>query len=990
MFSCAECSKDFLSQGSLARHLQNHSETVKHTCNVCGVFFRRRDLLTRHSKLHDNTSNKNKNTRNNNNNHDDGAGGSGEGEGAGAVDGEAGGAHVSAVSPGYAVDNHFAARTTTTGAGTGTVSRRRCHTACNRCRDRKIKCNGKNPCSRCLRAGNACDFDCRLRPSGRISQVHSAAVARASLSGSASLAPALGFAADAGDASHMALPPVFSPISFTDMSPDPGAIVGGSLMDHGGNHDIETALDVPSMPWDATFDQVTPWPWLHENLFLSRDESGILPTNGFQQLSFPGEHMLDMHLPAFQPLSTQGGDHDKEQDSSQAQSHQRVDGMGSCSGDNLDSVTAATSIAPPSGPYGPALLRPPLQDRDQDTRSPQENSACKQRAIDALVSLAAQAVKGTGDKTGTYPRPAYIWSRAPHHLVTSFHIELQPGWVHDGSTTEAALQHFVRLYSEHFHQLWPLLPRRTLESGIMHPLLYLVLASIGAMYMGGSGSECGTLLHNAVRQRLVLPVDLDESDDNLVWLAQARLLTQVAALYFGQHRAFSYAQHLGTLLTAQARRMCLFSETHHQQRLLQLKQMKGVAADALCLDLWLSIEERRRLAFGIFRGDTFTSVLLNIKPLVSLEEIALEFPTCNAVFNSSADLEPRLALGMIEHHQTPNQHVRASDIFHVLLERNETLPPLEPVAHEILLFGLQSHVWRFSRDRQLLDRLTAGAGAGADVNAGVGLADMPEGEVFASMEDLGCDMPRSSKKRQRDTFTSEVDSLDNRPYQMADLTSERQQLLAAMAKWERALPLAKTLARNEEDRSYLLSSLILYHLSFMRLYAPVDEIHQIHYRIANKQPVLHDAVANVLAWASSARARIAVKRVRSVWALITQETRQGQTRSQFNFNAYVGLHHGAGILWAYHGATDLEQMNESLSASSTSGPSSLRQGEGCSPTFSVQTDKAESIGLLQSFEDLFHAMSPARWSSFAEVAHALTTLVFPARGGPANDELQSR
>ena len=82
MFSCAECSKDFLSQGSLARHLQNHSETVKHTCNVCGVFFRRRDLLTRHSKLHDNTSNKNKNTRNNdnntrnnNNNHDDGAGG---------------------------------------------------------------------------------------------------------------------------------------------------------------------------------------------------------------------------------------------------------------------------------------------------------------------------------------------------------------------------------------------------------------------------------------------------------------------------------------------------------------------------------------------------------------------------------------------------------------------------------------------------------------------------------------------------------------------------------------------------------------------------------------------------------------------------------------------------------------------------------------------------------------------------------------------------
>ncbi|CAN9094174.1 unnamed protein product [Alternaria alternata] len=211
----------------------------------------------------------------------------------------------------------------------------------------------------------------------------------------------------------MALPPVFSPISFTlDMSPDPGAIVGGSLMDHGGNHDIETALDVPSMPWDATFDQVTPWPWLHENLFLSRDESGILPTNGFQQLSFPGEHMLDMHLPAFQPLSTQGGDHDKEQDSSQAQSHQRVDGMGSCSGDNLDSVTRCYLHRPSFWPIWPGSSAPTLQDRDQDTRSPQENSACKQRAIDALVSLAAQAVKGTGDKNWDLPQTRL-------HLVAS-------------------------------------------------------------------------------------------------------------------------------------------------------------------------------------------------------------------------------------------------------------------------------------------------------------------------------------------------------------------------------------------------------------------------------------------------------------------------------------------------------------------------------------------------------------------------------------------
>ncbi|KAH6618827.1 hypothetical protein C7974DRAFT_400968 [Boeremia exigua] len=514
----------------------------------------------------------------------------------------------------------------------------------------------------------------------------------------------------------------------------------------------------------------------------------------------------------------------------------------------------------------------------------------------------------------------------------------------------------------------------------MHPLLYLVLASIGAMYMDGSASECGAFLHNAVRQRLVLPLELDAADESLVWLAQARLLAQVAALYFGQPRAFSYAQHLGALLATQARRMGLFTNASHQ--LLQLKRMKGTATDASCLDLWLSIEERRRLAFGIFRGDTFTSVLLNSKPLLSLEEIALEFPTCNSVFNGGADLEPRLALDIIEHYRTPNQHVRASDAFHVLLERNEILPPLEPGAHEILLFGLQSHVWRFSYDRQLLRQFPAAGGADA------GLEEMPLCETITSQwytESDPSGLP--SKKRRRDTFISEVDSLDNRSYQMADLVSEQQRLSAALTKWERALPLAKTLARNEEDRSYLLSSLILYHLSLMRLYAPVEDIHQIHYRLADNQLVPHELVASVLTWTRSPEALIAVKRVRSVWSLITQEARQGRARSRFNFNAYVGLHHGAAILWAYHGATNSDETDARRSTSSTSGSLHLRQAENSSPMSPMHVDKTEGTGIRHTFEDLFHAVSPARWSSFAEVARTLTVLLFPKSSGPLNDEM---
>jgi hypothetical protein len=784
------------------------------------------------------------------------------------------------------------------------------------------------------------------------------------------------------------MPPSFSPISFTDLAPDRGADVDGGSHKEVGDSGIESAFGIAPLLWDATFDQVMPWPWLHENQFLSRDESDLLDSNISQQLSFSGEHMPDLHLAAFQTSAAQNKNNDKEQNSIYAQAQHQVNGVGSYSSEYFAPATPTTSIALPAGPCVPALLSPPSQDENTNARSPEESSARKQRAVESLISLAVQAAKVVGVKPVTYPKPAHLWSHATQDLSAFFHIELQPGYEHGTTTTEAILQHFVKLYSEHFHQLWPLLPRRTLESGAMHPLLYLVLASIGAMYMGGSGSEYGTLLHNAVRQRLVQPMDIDDPDDSLVWLAQARLLIQVAALYFGQPRAFSYAQHLGTLLIAQSRRMHLFSETNHQKQLLQLKKMRGVAPDTLCLDLWLSIEERRRLAFGIFRGDTFTSVLLNTKPLLSLEEIDLEFPTCNSIFNGGADLQPRLALDIIEHHRSPNQDMRASDIFHVLLERDEILPPLEPVAHEILLFGLQSHVWRFSYDRQLLERLTAGTGA--DLGVGAGFSETHEGDPHGSEDFLLFDFLRyPSRKRRRDTFTSNAESLDNQSYRMADLVSEQQRLMAAMAKWERALPLAKSFARNEEDRSYLLSSLILYHLSFMRLHAPVDDVHQIHYRLANKQSVPQDVLDNVLAWKRSARARIAVKRVHSVCSLITQESQRDQKRSQLNFNAYVGLHHGAGILWAYHAATDQEEIDMHMSASGSSDSSSMHHDEGLATAFRLH-NKVKIADLLHKIEDLFHAMSPARWSSFAEVVHALTTLAFPALGRSANDDSLSR
>lgn len=871
MFPCPECSKEFSTQGSLARHLHNHSQSAKHACNVCSVVFRRRDLLTRHLKLHapDDASSHSRE-------HDTGPNDSAAAEG-----------------------------------GAGTVSRKRCHTACNRCRDLKIKCDGQNPCAKCRASRKPCDFD---RPSGRISRMPVATEPRTS-------------PAESGSASTAVQPslPSFSPgvDDLDDAIIEPGACPGDAH--DGSQHSFVDAL----LQWDPAVSDVVPWPWMHESLFLSGDGPGFLSALGSTDLGFTGGSIAE-------PGAAGGLD---------LAQHQAVALPGVTTFIPLGDEAGPGPGTAPAGPplLGAAPISPPVDDGNRS----QTLIALKHRAVEDLVALATS----TGLASSRFGSPE-LWAGAPADLVSLF--GLRGGTLTGGAS--AALDSFLALYKEHFHPLWPLLPRRNLNTGEIHPLLYLVLASIGAMYMGPAGSEFGALLHNAVRRRLVLPMELDETEDSLVWLAQARLLTQVSALYFGQPRAFSYAQHLGTLLTAQARRMCLFSATHHRHRVGQFQQMKGVFPDAERLKAWLSIEERRRLAFGIFRGDTFTSVLLNTKPLITLDEIGLGFPCCDEVWTAE-DLDPRLALEMVEHDRTPSRDLLASDVYHVLLERNEMLPPLEPVAHEILLFGLQLPVWRFSRDRQVLEGLTGGRGFEGD---------------FDDQNEHGTDddnPPR--KRRRRDTFTSEAESLDNRSYLMADLFAERRRLAAALSKWERALPLAKTLARTERDRSYVLSSLILYHLSFLRLYAPVEDIHQLHYRLADHRPVDPDLVARIREWTRSPKARIAVERVRSVWSLITQQTQLGRARSKFNFNAFVGLHHGAAILWAYSGAREHEADGSSVSSGPRGG------GAGSSPTFSLHADKPESTEILKSFAELFHEISPAHWSSFAEVTELMSTLDFP-------------
>lgn len=190
---------------------------------------------------------------------------------------------------------------------------------------------------------------------------------------------------------------------------------------------------------------------------------------------------------------------------------------------------SSTNADSPEGPESDGTVGTATSDKMRDTVSPLFN------VIENLVAYAANTAFSPDDRL---IRRRY-WES----------VSLQLADIFNGFTGEAAadphrtLYQLVETYLAQFNVLWPLLNHEQLDAENHHPVLFLVVGSIGAMYGHGLQRQYGTLMHERLRRLLSASLyDLEGPDDGLVWLAQARVLTQISALYFGQHQGFSYAQ----------------------------------------------------------------------------------------------------------------------------------------------------------------------------------------------------------------------------------------------------------------------------------------------------------------------------------------------------------------------------------------------------------------------------------------------------------------
>lgn len=242
----------------------------------------------------------------------------------------------------------------------------------------------------------------------------------------------------------------------------------------------------PVQEWPAIDLDGLSWPWLHETLFLHDDPS------------------------AMQEPATRSGE--------------RADS--NAAADPFDTLRGSAALP---------------------TSTPDVSSALHNE-IDILIAHATEASLGAG----TFVDHVQFWSNAAARLQpilgehSSLFYNRDAGSSAHGLTPHLLHRVILEQYVPKFNRLWPMFLEDELQPDSLHAVLYLVLVSIGSMYGNSIQKQFGISLHKRLRHLLVGSLfELENPDGNLVWMAQARLLTQVQGLYFGQPQGFSYAQVCG-------------------------------------------------------------------------------------------------------------------------------------------------------------------------------------------------------------------------------------------------------------------------------------------------------------------------------------------------------------------------------------------------------------------------------------------------------------
>ena len=505
------------------------------------------------------------------------------------------------------------------------------------------------------------------------------------------------------------------------------------------------------------------------------------------------------------------------------------------------------------------------------------------------------------------------------------------------------LNHFVGLYLEHFHTLWPLFRQKGFDADNLSPALYLIMTSTGAMYSGAGGRLYGSMIIERIfaevmTSRYIYELSIEPIESVLRFM----VLTQISALYFGPRSGFRRAQHLGKVLVSHARKANLFDE-------LGPPSFLPAISPELQFERFILMETRKRIAFGIFRADIFMGAVLNTRPLLSSEEINLHLPCPDELWlNGDILAWQKFATG-----EKDGSGMLYSNLARISMDRSEPLPHLSLAEQDLILFASQESVWHFCHNPGLFDRMIGNKVKGEAVPtdpASDGDSSTTSSDKWTSDSGGAGEIP-----------TTQEDDLDFTLRKMSDLKLEYGRTVQSLQKWKKSFVSSIDTRQLQTNRYRLLNSRLLYHLSFLRLKADIGSLVELTSNLSDPVQFPQAAVNRVYRWCHTKNAEQALEHAIAIWLLISKESsRPDESRAKFNISSLISLYHAAMVVWAYAGAHEALgnkslQMSLQLSSNMNSHPD-------------MHIYRGNSQVLLSCLSNLFWTITPGfnDKSAFAE------------------------
>ncbi|KAJ6145748.1 hypothetical protein N7470_009643 [Penicillium chermesinum] len=415
------------------------------------------------------------------------------------------------------------------------------------------------------------------------------------------------------------------------------------------------------------------------------------------------------------------------------------------------------------------------------------------------------------------------------------------------------LHTFVKSFFDNFHPLWPITWLQGFEYDDVEPLLYLVMGSIGAMYMESpKAKRYGLEMHLALRPKLIaacLSCPPDEAKSDAIF--EAVLLMEIMSLYLGSHEALKYTREAGAALVTHARRVRLFEESESSPLPAGvLFDNYGKQADNRLRE-WIKLEKRRRLVFGFFRCEIFSGVLWNTKPLVSFDELKLSLPCKQDLWTSVGPAWREKILTASQGIGSPNMVY--SDLVRLVADGasgSNALALTSPSVHDLVLYGIQN--W---------------------------LLGICQAMQYAH-----------SKKEEQDNFKLLQQGSDILPVQYSKISG-------TLERWN--------VSQEEFLRSFTLDPL-LYHLWHVQVNANLDALHNLSSSdlYISGQSYLNMDLGAIALWATTESAHVALYHACRIWCLLDDEIYKMRTnkthvqKPSFNILSIISIYHAGVVIWA--------------------------------------------------------------------------------------------